>query len=173
MAKLLHEQELTFLSSFEETKYSVACVRIFRGYGKGSRDIISRWIRSLIQGQGISVYRAEGMFDYINSSDSAEGLFRIANCPEAKGIVNLGTGKSRTVSDVIRILLHYFPEAKIENVNSNIKFEASEASIDKLKKLLNWVPSRKLEQTIPDIIEYEKNKWSKRSSKEKKYTAQS
>ena len=134
---VLHEQELTFLSALRNKIQCGLCKNI-SWVCKGWRDIISRWIRSLIQGQGISVYRAEGMFDYINSSDSAEGLFRIANCPEAKGIVNLGTGKSRTVSDVIRILLHYFPEAKIENVNSNIKFEASEASIDKLKKLLNW-----------------------------------
>ena len=55
MAKLAHEIELDFLRIFRSDRFTSVCVRIFRGYVKVSRDIISRWVRDLIQGKKISV----------------------------------------------------------------------------------------------------------------------
>lgn len=156
MAKFLHEMELQFLESFSECKFTTICVRIFRGYGCRSRDVISRWVRSLLQGDGIFVYRPEGMFDYIYSADSAEGLVRLAFCQEARGIVNLGTGRSRRVSDVVQVLKKNFPGASITYEDSEIPFEASEAGIDKLQALTGWKPTRELDETIREIIEFEK-----------------
>jgi carbamoyl-phosphate synthase large subunit len=158
MAKLAHEQELAFLTGFSECQFSSLCVRIFRGYGCRSRDVISRWVRSLIDGDPITVYRPEGIFDYINSADSAEGLLRLAKCDQAHGIVNLGTGKSRRVSDVVNILRKYFPLAQINYDRSDIPFEASESCTSKLESLIGWRPKRALEETIPEIIRYEQER---------------
>ena len=156
MAKLAHEQELQFLESFADNQFSTLCVRIYRGYGRRSRDVISRWIRSLIKGQAIFVYRPEGIFDYIYAADSAEGLLRLAMSDKATGIVNLGTGCSRSVADVIDILKSHFPAAEINYQASDIYFEASQADTHKLESLIDWKPTRKLEETIPEIIAYEK-----------------
>lgn len=156
MAKLAHEQELQFLNSFPENEFSTLCVRIFRGYGKGSRDVISRWVRSLIQGHEISVYRPEGLFDYIYAGDSAEGLLRLAMSDNSNGIVNLGTGCSRSVADVVNILKSYFPLAKVNYETSDIDFESSQANTQKLENLIYWKPTKRLEETIPEIIAYEK-----------------
>jgi carbamoyl-phosphate synthase large subunit len=156
MAKLAHEQELHFLSSFAECQFSTICVRIFRGYGRRSRDVISRWIRSLIKGESITVYCPEGSFDYVYAADSAEGLVRLAMCETAKGIINLGTGQSRRVADVIQILQGQFPSASIEYEKSDIPYEASQACTQKLQAFINWKPSRTLEQTIPEIISFER-----------------
>lgn len=156
MAKLAHEQELRFLASFDECRFSYLCIRIFRGYGRRSRDVISRWVRSLLIGENISVYRPEGMFDYIDAVDNAEGIARLAFCESAVGIVNLGTGRARRISDVLDILKQYFPSAIIEYQDSNIPYEASEACTNKLELLINWKPVRTLEETIPEIIQFEK-----------------
>ena len=156
MAKLAHEQELQFLSSFAECQFSTVCVRIFRGYGRRSRDVISRWIRSLIKGDRISVYCPEGSFDYIYAADSAEGLIRLAMCETAEGIINLGTGQSRRVADVVQILQAQFPSAEIEYVKGDIPYESSQACTQKLQAFINWKPSRTLEQTIPEIISFER-----------------
>jgi carbamoyl-phosphate synthase large subunit len=156
MAKLAHEQELKFLESFANNQFTTLSVRIYRGYGRRSRDVISRWVRSLIQGQAISVYRQEGLFDYIYAADSAEGLLRLANTEKATGIVNLGTGQSRSVGDVIDVLKLHFPSAEVKYENSSIEFEASQADTRRLEKLLRWKPSRKLEDTIPEIIAFER-----------------
>lgn len=156
MAKLSHEQELDFLVSFSETQFSTVAARIFRGYGRGSRDVISRWIRSLLAGRAISVYRPEGIFDFIHAADSAEGLLRLASCPQATGVVNLGTGRSRRISEVLDILTYEFPSAVMQYVCSDIAFEASEACTQRLESLVAWTPTRQLEDTIPEIIRFER-----------------
>jgi len=156
LAKLAHEMELEFLSHFKSDKFTSICARIYRGYGKNSRDVISRWIRDLLENKKIFIYSPEGWFDYMYAGDTAEGLIRLSNIEET-GIVNLGTGRSRKVADVVKVLQQHFPNMQSEYVNSDIKFEVSEADVSKLQSLINWLPERYLEDTIPEIIEFEKN----------------
>jgi len=157
LAKLAHEIELDFLSNFKADKFTSICARIYRGYGTNSRDVISRWIRDLLSNKEISVYNKEGWFDYMFARDSAEGLIRLANIKDS-GIVNLGTGRSRQVSDIINILRKYFPGMRIKYVENDLKYEASEADTTKLQSLTNWQPEYYLEDTIPEMINFEKNK---------------
>lgn len=158
MAKLAHEIELQFLNQFKSTSFTSVCARIFRGYGKNSRDVISRWIRTLLAGEAIKVYRPEGLFDYIYAGDSAEGLVRLASHNTTTGIINLGTGSSRRISDIINILRSYFPDMKVVEECSDIPFEASQADMTTYYATIGWKPELDLEQTIPEIIAYEKAK---------------
>ncbi|MBT7901783.1 MAG: NAD-dependent epimerase/dehydratase family protein [Candidatus Marinimicrobia bacterium] len=155
MAKLAHEIELEFLSKFKLDKFTSISARIFRGYGKGSKDVISRWIRDAISGGPITVYNHEGIFDYIYAGDTAEGLIRLSQINET-GAVNLGTGRSRSVEDIVSILKQCFPELKIKYSDSDSLFESSEAHIEKLKTLIDWSPKFDLEETIQILIDYEK-----------------
>jgi carbamoyl-phosphate synthase large subunit len=158
MAKLAHEKELEFLEQFYSENFSSLSVRIFRGYGRGSRDVISRWTRSLLLNQEIVVYNPEGYFDYIYAKDSAEGLLRMAlNCT-ATGIINLGTGKSRRVAEVVQELSEFFPDMKVRLLDSEIPIEASEADISKLFFEVNWVPEYNLKEAIKEIIDFESSK---------------
>ena len=96
--------------------------------------------------------------------DTALGLVKLA-LSNASGIINLGTGSSRQVKDVVNILLDYFPEMKVNKIiNSDELIEASEADVTLLEKTLNWVPSSRLEDTIPIIIDYEKSRQSEQIS---------
>ena len=156
MSKFSHEMELNFLDKFKANQFTTVCARIFRGYGLNSRDVISRWVRSLLNNEQIDVYRSEGLFDYIFARDTAEGLNKLAFCDSLQGIVNLGTGRPRKVIDIIEILRNYFPDMKYREVDSDILYEASVADITKLKKYINWSPKLNLEDTIPEIIEHEK-----------------
>lgn len=156
MAKLAHEVELRFLAEFDDYPFTSVCARIFRGYGLNSRDVISRWVRALLRGEAISVYRAEGLFDYIYCKDSAEGLIRLMMAGQAKGITNLGTGRSRRVQDVVNALRNHFPEAVINHEDSNIPCEASQADITRLRSLINWAPQYTLEEAIAEIVTFER-----------------
>jgi len=155
VAKLAHEIELRFINEFNRKRYKSVSVRIFRGYGKGSRDVISRWIRNLIEGKPIDVYRKEGIFDYIFAEDTAEGLIRLAESDAAEGFVNLGTGRARSVEDVINILKIYFPDAKVNEIDSEIPYEASQANMELFYTYTNWKPEHTLEYAIPKMIKYE------------------
>lgn len=154
MAKLLHENELDFIHRFK-SNMSVVSARIFRSYGRQSRDIISRWIRSLLKQESIYVYAQKGMFDFIFADDVAEGLIRLATS-DCRGAVNLGTDRARSVEDVLHILRKYFPSMIVEEKKGNILYEASQANMDLFQDLVKWKPSQQLEEVIPKIIEYEK-----------------
>ncbi|GKU76808.1 NAD-dependent epimerase/dehydratase family protein [Paenibacillus sp. L3-i20] len=150
-AKLLHEIELRFLSEMQ--KFKTVYARIYRVYGKDSKDIISRWIRALLNNEEIQVFRKEGMFDYIYAEDVAEGLLQLAG-NGVEGIVNLGNGNARRVEEIIEILKGYFPNMKFVEADSSILYEASQADMAKFSNITGWHPERQLEDTIPELIQY-------------------
>jgi carbamoyl-phosphate synthase large subunit len=160
MAKLAHEIELRFLDIFKKDQFSIGIPRIYRGYGRNSRDIISRWIRAILNDEEIKVYRPEGIFDYIYAKDTALGILKIAEA-KVEGIINLGTGSARKVSDVVNVLISRFPNAKVKNIESDIPYEASQADISELLKKINWKPSYSIENGIDEIIEFEKSRINK------------
>lgn len=160
MAKLAHEIELRFLETFKKRQFSISIPRIYRGYGRNSRDIISRWVKSILIDEEIKVYRPEGIFDYIYAKDTALGILKIAEA-KVEGIINLGTGTARKVSDVVEILISNFPQAKVTYIESDIPYEASQADISKLINKINWKPIYSLEDGINEIIEFEKARANK------------
>ena len=158
VAKLSHEIELRFLQEFNPDTYQTVSARIYRSYGKNSRDIVSRWVRSLLKNETLTVYKKEGIFDYIYAEDIAEGLIRLAAEPTSQGIYNLGTGNGRKVEELLAVLKSHFPNLKYTEVESPIDYEASQANMDYTFKTIGWIPQQQIETVIPKIIEYEKNK---------------
>jgi carbamoyl-phosphate synthase large subunit len=156
MAKLAHEVELRFLAGLPGTRFSSVCARIFRGYGRGSRDVVSRWVRSLLADEPIAVFRPEGMFDYVYARDSAEGLIRLAEAEATTGVVNLGTGRAHRVAEVVRALRAHFPAMVARDEPSDIPFEASQADLGALRRAIGWSPSTPLAAGIGEIVAYER-----------------
>jgi carbamoyl-phosphate synthase large subunit len=156
MAKFAHEIELRFIDHFCSQRFSTVCARIYRGYGRRSRDVISRWVRALLQGEPISVYRPEGLFDYVYAADTAEGLLRLAAAPAVTGIINLGSGQARRVQDVVDALRVHFPEMVARTADADIAWEASQADVTRLRAALGWVPSTPLEEAIGEIVAFER-----------------
>ena len=155
MAKLAHEIELRFLQTFQAGQFSTAIPRIYRGYGRNGRDITSRWVRMLLAGEEITVYGAESFFDYLYAADTAEGLLRLAAAETVTGIINLGTGRARRVSEVVEVLRQHFPDLRAKYVTSDIPFEASQADMTLWLSQIAWLPPTTLEVAIPEIIAYE------------------
>lgn len=156
MAKLQHESELSFLRHFYPHLQTI-CARIFRSYGKNSRDIISRWIRTCLKGDPLTIYRQEGVFDFIYADDVAQGLLRLSDS-HFNGIVNLGSGHARSISDVIAILKRHFPNISLKYESSNIPYEASQANMQRFYELTQWNQFRPIDEVIPELIHFEKQK---------------
>jgi carbamoyl-phosphate synthase large subunit len=154
-AKLLHEIELNFLGDFKKVRFETVCARIFRSYGKNSRDVISRWIRDLLRGEQLNVFKKEGIFDYIYADEVAEGLIKLASS-KVTGVINLGNDNARRVEEIIDVLRDHFPDMKVANVDANIPYEASQANMDLFKQGVGWVPKMQLEDTIPEMIDFER-----------------
>jgi carbamoyl-phosphate synthase large subunit len=167
VAKLSHEIELRFLNGFCREKFTSISARIFRGYGRGSKCVISRWVRDLLEEKEIKVYNKEGLFDYIFSEDIATGLIQLAELDSIEGIINLGLDSPRRVKDIVEILKIYFPNMKHSEHESDIFYEASQANMEIFQNLTGWCPSIQLEESIPQIIEYEKKQFEKEVKNEK------
>lgn len=153
MAKLNHEHELSFIKKIKPYLQTIS-TRIFRSYGKNSRDIISRWIRAALKNETLTVYKPEGIFDYVYADDVATAILLLADT-SFDGVVNVGTGKGRQVSEVLEILKKHFMHLSIRSEEIEIPYEASQAKMDKFFRLTGWKNFRTLEETIPELISFE------------------
>lgn len=163
VAKLQTETDLEFLSTHNEYPFDCVSARIFRVYGKGSRDVISRWVRDILQKKEILLFNENNRFDYIFARDVATGILKLGENNNAKGIYNLGTGVSYKVKDVVAILHKNLGDFNISTVESRKDlFESSCADITRLKNELSWSAEYSLEAGIKEIISYEKKRIEKR-----------
>lgn len=154
-AKYYAEKELEFIAG-ADLPFTNISGRIFRVYGHGSRDIISRWVRAGLRKEPITVYGEENSFDYIFAGDVAEGLLRLAGSATT-GIVNIGTGTSSKIEEVVQNLEINIPNLKIERVKKQILIEKSVADITKLKKETNWAPTISIKEGVKSLIDYERS----------------
>ena len=155
-SKLMHEGELEYLSKFYQ--FEAISARIFRVYGKGSRDIISRWVRSILNKEVITVHNVENSFDYVYAGEVAEALLKIAEFGKSN-IYNVGSGRSRKIQDVLNVLHKCFPNKVNEyKVEGQDVFESSQACISKLENDTGFTSKIPLEIGIPKIIEFERGK---------------
>ncbi|MDY6894122.1 MAG: NAD-dependent epimerase/dehydratase family protein [Thermotogota bacterium] len=155
-AKYYTEKELEFVNSVCSDFISISA-RIFRVYGLGSRDIISRWVRMALNGEELTVFQKENMFDYIFAGDVAEGLIKMTENVDEDEIINLGTGTARKVEYVVKILQEQIPDIKIKETEKRGLFEASCADISKLIELTGWQPTlQNIEEGVKRVVDYEK-----------------
>jgi carbamoyl-phosphate synthase large subunit len=153
-AKLLHEREVELAAA---GRFGICNARIFRVYGRGSRDVVSRWVRSAIQGETIELFDSGGMFDYIFADDAADGLLRLGKS-EAEGVVNLGSGAPRSVATVLECIAEATDGVTVvDHGRSERLIEASGAEVSLLQSRTGWVPPTKLELGVADLVEFERS----------------
>lgn len=153
IAKLQTERDIEFFHEQKGGKFDYASARIYRVYGRGSRDVISRWVRAGLKGEKITLFSKNNKFDYIFAEDVAEGLIRICKSTEAKGVINLGTGKLTNVETLVAILKEFFPNLQVEEIDKTIYPESSAADITRLRELVGWTPPTTLKEGIGKLIE--------------------
>lgn len=155
-AKAYGEAELAFLRDVVHAPFRSVSARIFRVYGRGSRDIVSRWVRAALRGDQIEVYQPENRFDYVFSGDVAEGLLRMASHPSASGVINLATGRDRSVEDVLQAIEATTGRAfDRRDLPVDGPYESSRADVTHLRATLGWSPETRLEDGVRSLVAHE------------------
>jgi len=162
-AKHYTEGEIRFVKEVENPLMRTVNARIFRVYGCGSKDVVSRWVRAAISGQEIRVYHKENRFDYVFAGDVAAGLLKLAESTAAAGVVNLSRGTSHRVEDVLNVLQELVPacRSKLKYIDVDEPYEASGADISRLKKLTGWTPPTSLKSGIKILLDFEEKQGNK------------
>jgi nucleoside-diphosphate-sugar epimerase len=156
-AKLYGEAELAFARDVMGGGFRGVAARIFRVYGRGSRDVVSRWVRAALEGEPVEVYHRENRFDYVYSGDVAEGLLRMATDPRAEGVLNLATGRARPVSDVLAAIEGATGRTLLaRDVAVDEPYEASRADVTRLRDRLGWSPGTTLEAGVARLVAHER-----------------
>jgi nucleoside-diphosphate-sugar epimerase len=157
-AKFYAETELRFLTEVDRLPLRTVAARIYRVYGCGSRDVVSRWVRALVAGSPIEVYNPENRFDYIFAGDVAEGLRRLAASPTASGIVNLATGHSASIAEVAAAVARATGAAPslVRHRGSAAPYEASAGAIDRLIALTDWRPPTGIDAGVAQLVAHER-----------------
>jgi nucleoside-diphosphate-sugar epimerase len=71
------ERELEYYQKTHWRDTQIIIGRIYRSYGCGSRDVISRWIRSLLRDKPIELYGENTVLSYIYAADVALALSKL------------------------------------------------------------------------------------------------
>ena len=152
VAKLQTETDLNFINEFKDI--DIASARIFRVYGRGSRDIISRWVEDAYNNKTIKVFSKDNSFDYIYAEDVADGLIQICKRNLKHKVYNIGTGNSIPIHKIVDILKNKFTNLKIDFVDDVIFPEKSSAHMGRLYEETMWQSKYDIEKGIDKVISY-------------------
>ncbi len=129
-------------------------LRLFYVYGNGQREtsLIPSVIRALENNQQPSIRNYKNRNDFVYVSDVAKAIYSILQRKPKTEILNVGSGYSLSVSDVIRTVA--------EVLNKNISFEEKQeneivdfyADPDEMMKAYDWKPSYSLKEALEEMI---------------------
>jgi len=158
VAKLQTEMDLDFLSRHKGIE--TVSARIYRVFGPGSRDIISRWVSKMLANEDVELFGEGNCFDYVYSKDVADALCVMASNNLKHQVYNLGTGSPTTIGEVFNTILEEVPSyaGTVARTNDVIMNEGSFADMHSFQQETLWKPMYNLSDAIREIVKYNKCK---------------
>lgn len=143
-----------------QKKINLIWARIFYVYGPGQRSgsLMPVIIKNLQDGKLPDLRKPFNANDFVYVDDVAEGFSQLLEKEIESGIYNLGSGKSTSVVDVLRMIDKQFNNIEtiadqvLTNANQPFKEMDTWANIEKTYNSLDWQPSVKMEEGIRKLI---------------------
>jgi GDP-4-dehydro-6-deoxy-D-mannose reductase len=155
-SKIMAEESCRFYTENYGVKVSI--LRPFNVYGPGQNDdfLIPSIIRQIMAGKPVHVKDLYPKRDYVYVQDIVDAIIKSISLDENFNLVNIGTGKSYSVKEVIGIIQAAL-ETNTEILSSNERRPGevmdTQADISKAQKILGWSPLCTLEQGIAKMVE--------------------
>jgi GDP-4-dehydro-6-deoxy-D-mannose reductase len=154
LSKYMGEQCCEFSSRY--LGVDVTALRVFNVFGHGQRQefLFPTLIRQLTSSQ-ILVKDLAPRRDYVYLPDVIEAFVRALDVPQGFSLMNIGSGKSHSVADIVASL------QKVTGTNLPVVSESMprsqeiadvRADINLAKKIMGWEPVFDLEAGIRDIL---------------------
>ena len=142
----------------------ITIVRAFNTFGprQSPRAVIATILMQLLSGTNqLRLGNLSTTRDFNYVADTAEGLIRLAQCPDAIGqAVNIGTGREISIGELAAAACHATnTTADIVEMSNRIRPEKSEvqrlcADNTRLQQLTGWTPPPRLEEGLTLTAEW-------------------
>lgn len=122
-----------------------------------SRRVTQVFIENAIQGKTIQINgNGEDKLDFTYIDDLIQGVLQCINNEKSfNSTFNITYGYGRKIIELVDILREYFPKLKVNfNKKENFVPERGTLSIEKAKKVINYLPKFSLDQGYKKYIEW-------------------
>ena len=162
MAKLCAGQMTRYMCKINGIRHIWPRILSVYGVGDDKPTLISTAIKSMLNGERLSMTKGEQLWDYLYSDDLADAFLAMADKGKDGAIYVLGSGKVRQLRDYVSIIRDYInPSIEIgfgENPYLIDQVMHLEADITTLTQDTQWTPKVDFETGIYGLIEYYKTK---------------
>lgn len=131
-------------------------------YGKRcvSRRVTQIFVENAMQGKNITI-KGDGSdrLDFTYIDDLVSGIINVIENEKSKNqIFNMTYGKSRSLSELTKIVKERFPDIKIKYLpKDNLTPNRGTLSVEKAKKIIDYNPQFPLEKGVKKYIEWYKS----------------
>jgi nucleoside-diphosphate-sugar epimerase len=155
-SKFLAEQIVEFYKS----RIPIINIRLSNIYGSTSLlrpDLVPTLMLDCLTKENPTIWNDTPRRDFIFASDAADAIIKLMRT-EFTGNINLGSGKSHTVSELARII-EKLSGKKITSLNKEVTGVMDfTADISLLKQYIDWEPKHTLEEGLIKTFNVMKNK---------------
>lgn len=144
--KVLHFLESSFGAPF-------AWLRIFYLYGPGEHPgrFLTSAAKTLKAGRKLFIQRPENLVDYVHVDDAADAIWQVVQ-NGLHGIINIGSGEARKVSEIAGILGALTDRQEQVHCADQKTSTSRVANIEKLQTT-GWKPRRDFGRSLEEIVE--------------------
>lgn len=137
MSKRLNEKVIEDYCNKQNIKYDI--LRIFNTYGGDDKFSILYLLKKAIREKNPFYLNNEGISqrDFVHVDDVAEIINKLLDMENPYPILNIGTGRTFKISDIISYAKEKYPDLEVRSSTAN-EIEYSRGNITKLKKLINY-----------------------------------
>jgi len=142
---------LSYQQSFD---IDYVILRLFKVYGSGEKAMIASFLKNAKKNKSITIYNGEQKRDIVHGKDVAIAFYNSLKIKNK--IINIASGKPRTIKEYAEIAAGLYPKTKIKNIKKG-KSHNMIADISLLRRYLKFKPKSSKEFLENSIKEINKN----------------
>jgi UDP-glucose 4-epimerase len=162
IAKLAGEQLLSFYAA--RSKMSHLALRFFNVYGPGQptdayyTSVILTFLRRLAKGEPPVIDgKGRQSMDFVHVADVARAVGLAVDSDATGEVLNVGTGTQTTVAQLTDLLIKAVgADVQPQFRPREVLVTQREASIDRIRELLDWEPQIELTEGLTSVVEHMK-----------------
>lgn len=173
--------EFLALAYYDQYGLETIIVRLFNTIGPRQTGaygmVVPRFVRAALRNEPLVVYgTGEQSRCFANVADVASAIMKLIDCPEAIGqVINVGSEESITINQLAKKIIAMTGSS---SVIRRISYEQAygrpfddmlirQPDLTKIKRLIGYEPEYTLEQTLEQIIKYERERMNQQDDVDK------